>query len=135
MVAPVALDMLVAMEARLLSALVLHKWLLLLVVLVAPAFKTTYLVLAVLEETACLAAAVQPLGANQVERLVAAPLVVAVVVVVARQTAAPEAAQVDMCKQLRHRLRQLILMLLEVVAAEVRLAAALQVLAARAAAV
>jgi hypothetical protein len=133
MVAPVEVDMLALMAARLLSAQALRKWLPLLVGLVAPESKTTYLVLAALEETACLAAAVQPLGGNQVERLVAAPLVAAAVVVVGRTMVAPVAAQAVMCKQLQHLLRQPTLMQLEVVAAVVRLAAVLQVQAAQAA--
>jgi hypothetical protein len=134
MVAPVEVDMLALMAARLLSAQALRKWLPLLVGLVAPERKTTYLVLAALEETACLAVVVQPLGANQVERLVAAPLVAAGAAVVVQITVAPVEVQGVMCKQLQHPLRQLILMLLVVVAAAVRLAAAIQVQVALAAA-
>jgi hypothetical protein len=100
----------------LLSVLVLLSWLHLLVARVARVSKITILWAAGLVVIAFSAGEVSPRVVNQVERLEAAQLAVAVAVAVARLTLAPGVAQVGMYRLLRPLLRQLILMLLVVVA-------------------
>jgi hypothetical protein len=102
--------------APLLSVLVLLSWLHLLVARVARVSKITVLVAAGLVVIVFSAEEVSPRVVNQVGRLEAAQLAVAVAVAAARQTVAPAAVPVVMYRQLRHLLRQLILMLLVVVA-------------------